>query len=388
MRQMKRVRCLAVGTALLVGLSGCKETFDFLPYSRELENMALMRTMGVDAGEGQKVSVTVSSGEQSKGSGEGSSGAVALQKEAETISGACLSMQGKGVSYVFYGHVGQLLLGEELAREGVEASLDYVLRDIEMRLQTNVYLVRSARAGEAIQAAAETGSATRRLEAMENDAGLLSHSMPRSVEDALQDLEETGCTFLPSLRLEGEERTMAADGYGLIKYGRLVDWVDGEGAKGVNLLMGKVDADVLELDLPEMGKVALRIVGAKSRVEPVVKNGRVTGLAVTCRVDANLAEGAGEVNLAREEIRRQLEEGLEQRSRSRLEKALEYCRRWDADFFRLENRAGQSAPWQKETLKNEWEPSMPVEVRVEGTLRRGYDVGNEFTMRGTTNEDR
>ena len=116
--------------------------------------------------------------------------------------------------------------------------------------------------------------------------------------------------------------------------------------------MGKVDADVLELDLPEMGKVALRIVGAKSRVEPVVKNGRVTGLAVTCRVDANLAEGAGEVNLAREEIRRQLEEGLEQRSRSRLEKALEYCRRWDADFFRLENRAGRSAPWQKETLKN------------------------------------
>ena len=149
MRQMKRVRCLAVGTALLVGLSGCKETFDFLPYSRELENMALMRTMGVDAGEGQKVSVTVSSGEQSKGSGEGSSGAVALQKEAETISGACLSMQGKGVSYVFYGHVGQLLLGEELAREGVEASLDYVLRDIEMRLQTNVYLVRGAQIGRA-----------------------------------------------------------------------------------------------------------------------------------------------------------------------------------------------------------------------------------------------
>ena len=99
---------------------------------------------------------------------------------------------------------------------------------------------------------------------------------------------------------------MAADGYGLIQYGQLVDWVDGDGAKGVNLLMGEVDADVLELDLPELGKVALRIVGAKSQVEPVVQDGRVTGLTVTCRVDANLAEGAGEVNLAREEIRRQL----------------------------------------------------------------------------------
>ena len=181
---------------------------------------------------------------------------------------------------------------------------------------------------------------------------------------------------------------MAADGYGLIQYGQLVDWVDGDGAKGVNLLMGEVDADVLELDLTELGKVALRIVGAKSRVEPVVQDGRVTGLTVTCRVDANLAEGAGEVNLAREEIRRQLEEALEQCSRSRLEQALEYCRTWDADFFQLKNRAGRSAPWQKEMLKKEWEPSMPIEVRVEGTLRRGYDVGNEFTMRGNTNEDR
>ena len=94
MKQVKRMGCLAASAALLLGLSGCKETFDFLPYSRELENMALMRTMGVDAGEGESISVTVSSGEQSKGSGEGNSSAVVLQEEAEAMSGACLSMQG------------------------------------------------------------------------------------------------------------------------------------------------------------------------------------------------------------------------------------------------------------------------------------------------------
>ena len=48
----------------------------------------------------------------------------------------------------------------------------------------------------------------------------------------------------------------------------------------------------------------------------MVQDGRATGLTVTCRVDANLAEGAGEVNLAREEIRRQLEEALEASRRS------------------------------------------------------------------------
>ena len=37
-------------------------------------------------------------------------------------------MQGEGSSYLYFGHVGQLLLGEELARQGVEPALDYILR--------------------------------------------------------------------------------------------------------------------------------------------------------------------------------------------------------------------------------------------------------------------
>ena len=212
------------------------------------------------------------------------------KKEAGTISGACLSMQGEGASYIFYGHVGQLLLGEDLARRGIGPALDYVLRDIEMRLETDVYLLRDAGAGEAVRAAAETGSATRRLEAMEADGGLLSYSMARSVEDALEDLEENGCTFLPSLILSGADRTMEADGYGLIRAGKLAGWASGEAARGVNLLQGQVDADILELPGPGREPIALRIVEAETRVEPIFEADELTGLSVVCRVEANLAE--------------------------------------------------------------------------------------------------
>ena len=97
---------------------------------------------------------------------------------------AVLGMQGEGSSYLYFGHVGQLLLGEELARQGVEPALDYILRDVETRLDTALYLVRGGTAGKAITAAGEDGSAADRLEALAEDAGLLAGSMPRTVKDA------------------------------------------------------------------------------------------------------------------------------------------------------------------------------------------------------------
>lgn len=49
-------------------------------------------------------------------------------------------MQGEGSSYLYFGHVGQLLLGRGAARQGVEPALDYILRDVETRLDTALYL--------------------------------------------------------------------------------------------------------------------------------------------------------------------------------------------------------------------------------------------------------
>lgn len=371
---MKR-QCAALAlAALLLPLSGCKETFDFLPYGRELDDMALMRTMGVDTAQ-NGVEVTVSSGAQDQGGGQGEGQPTVLRKEAGSISAACLSMQAQGVSYVFYGHVGQFLLGEELARNGVEAALDYVLRDIEMRLESNLYLIRGSRAGDAIEAAAQVNSATDQLESLEADAGLLADCMFRTVEDVMEDLAENGDSFAPALTLNEAEGQLETAGYGLLRQGALAGWAEGESARGVNLLMGWVDADVLEVEVPDMGKAALRVVGAKTQVRPVLTQGTVTGLALTCKVDANLAEGADGAHLEDPTLREALEAALEERCKLRLEEALDLCRTLDGDFFQLKTQAGLKEPWHWAAIQAA--PSLAdldLQVQVEGRIQRGYNV--------------
>ena len=371
---MKR-QCAALAlAALMVPLGGCKETFDFLPYARELEDMALMRTMGVDAA-AEGVAVTTSSGAQDQGGGQGAGKPTVLKQTGGSISAACLSMQAQGASYVFYGHVGQFLLGEDLARQGVEGALDYVLRDIEMRLASKLYLLRGGEAGAAIAAAAQVNSATDQLESLEADAGLLADSMFRTVEDVMEDLAENGDSFAPALILNEAEGQLEPAGYGLLRQGALVGWADGEAARGVNLLMGWVDADVLEVEAPRVGKAALRVVDAGTKVRPVFQGDALTGLELRCQVDANLAEGADGAHLEDPVLLEELEDALEARSQARLEACLDLCRALDGDFFQLETRAGLNTPWRWADIRAGWDLSrLELTVRVEGRVQRGYNV--------------
>ena len=97
-------------------------------------------------------------------------------------------------------------------------------------------------------------------------------------------------------------------GYAILKDGTLAGWAEDEAAYGVNLLLGQVDADVVEVPVPGGESAALRVVGARTRVRPRFQAGELTGLEILCRVDANLA--GGNADLEDPAVRTALEDGL------------------------------------------------------------------------------
>lgn len=379
---MKLRRVMALILPLLL-LSGC-ENAEFLPYAREVEKMALMRTLGVDAA-GDGVRVTASSGVQSKGADKGDEPPLVLSQTAGTVSGACLAMQSQGTSDIFFGHVGQLLLGEELAQRGLYEALGYVERDIEMRLDTELYVVKAGTAEKAVSASATNASAPAdRLEALEADAGLLAGSMPRSVKDVLSGLARDGASFAPAVVLtprrqgdggQGEEYDLNTAGYAVFRDGALAGWAEDDAARGVNLLLGRVEADVLELSRPE-GAVALRVVGAKTKVVPVFEGGVLTGLRVRCGVEANVAEAPAGLTLS-EDVLKDLRAGLARAEEARLRRALDLSQTLDADFLGLGRRAGMAAPWRWDALRAAWKsafPTLDIQLAVSADIQRSYDV--------------
>lgn len=373
--EIKRVATLTLTCVLLFLLTSCGKDFEMLPDTWELEAVALVRTMGLDVAEKSDVSVVVSTGDQSQGGKHGQEGPIVLQEQSGTIGGACLAMQGKGAAYVFYGHVGQLLLGEEMARRGIEEALDYTIRDVEMRLETNLYLIKENTAEQAIRSAAKKGSATERLEAMELDKHLVSNFMVRTVEDVVGDVGENGCSFLPALELSGKDEEMTAVGFGLIKESRLIGWAEGEAGQGVKLLKGNVGADMLEIDVPEKGRAALRMVDSGSRIKPVFNGDQFTGLKILCQVDANLAQGCENINLSDRATYEYLEGELIAQTENRLRAAVALSQNLNGDFFHMKTQAGLAAPWRWSAIQAQWSlPDLEVEIEVKGRISRGYDI--------------
>lgn len=353
---MKKV-CLCALTIMLL-LSGCRYS-GVLPYGREIEDMELIRTLGVDEGT-EGVAITASGGSSQEDTH-------VVSGQADTISAAVLALQSDGDSYLYFGHVTQLVVGETLAAQGFGPVLDYALRDVEMRPETALYLVRGGSAGQAIEKAAQEGSATDRLEALAADAGLTAGSMPRTVKDVLAELDRQGASFVPAVQ---ENQNLTAVGYGILKGDRLVGWAEGDAALGVNLIFGKVDADVVTVTTHDGSSAALRVVGAVTSVRPIRQGDTLTGLRIHCQVEANIAEGAA---MPDEDTLAQLEEALAAVEAGRMEQALALSAMLDADYLGLRHSAAFAVPWQKDVLlgSNSLE-GLALEVSAQAVIQRSY----------------
>lgn len=369
---MKRMGAAAALAAVLL-LSGCGKAA--LPYAREMGDMALLRTMGVDAGEAAgQVRVTVSTGKRAAGLQGESQPPLILSAAGESLSAACLSMQGLSDSYVFYGYVDQLLLGEEAALEGVEPVLDYFSRDVELGLGAQVWLVRGGTAQAAIEAGGETGVDSR-LSTLQTDSEMGAAGITRTAGEVFSSLLEQGCAYLPALRAagaeEGEQTALLEAGYGVLRDGALAGCLEGESAKGLELLAGQTAEDIIEVDLPS-GRAVARITEVSTRCEPVFQGEELTGLRLRCRATAELAEFRAPMDEGELD---QLREALEERESLRLRQVMDQLRSWGTDCTALGSQVAQANPARWENLRENWErlfSSVPLEISVQVSVSRTY----------------
>lgn len=347
---------------LTASLTGCSS----LPAAREMGDMALLRTMGVDSAPAG-VAVTGSTGPRARGLSSEGEPSLVLTAEQPSLSGACLAMQGQSDSFVFFGYVDQLLVGEGLAKEGVRPVLDYFAQDVELGLGAQLWLVRGATAQEAVSSAGEEGIDSR-LETLQNDSKMGIANLTRTAGEVYTDLLELGSAFVPALSSAGDETAaLLESGYGILRGDALVGFLDGEAAKGLELLAGGPAADIIEAELPN-NKVSAKITSARTKSGLRFQGDTPSALTVTCKATARLAERRNPLNGEDLEL---LRAELESREQDRLSAALEQLRSWGTDAAGLGAKAAMSHPAQWQRLQNswpEWFEKIPVEIQVQVTI--------------------
>ena len=209
----------------------------------------------------------------------------------------------------FWAHNRFILIGEELAREGIMEIIDLFARDGESRRTVQVVIVKGAKAVDLLQAEFE-------LERLPSEGaqGILLGSLAglgttvgTELNDLLQMLELPGMEPValraeivdrpPDVDLRGQSKrdvistSARLSGAAVFKKDKLVGWLGPKQTRGLLWIKGEIKGTVLVVEYPnEQDRlITVEVIRASSKVTPKIIDGKPQ-IKIEINVEGNLGE--------------------------------------------------------------------------------------------------
>ena len=388
-------------------LSGCGSIYSNY---REIEQLLVIQTMGLDANGG---GVELSLASSASGSGE----ARTLCAAGDSVSTAMDRIY--NYSYeeeLFCSHIGELLLGEALAEEGIQSCLNYVCRSPVMRLDTPLYVLRGTTAKEAVLNAGGSGKGIAEImDSVEASAERRGDSSIFTAADVMRDLDRCGSTLICALEYgpssentdtpgggrkgsgggsdsaaSSDEKdssdsgaqstgyTAALNGYAVIRDAKLCRYLDRDQAIAVGYLKNDTGISDITVTDPYGSPVVLELNGGGSRITPVwAAPGELKGLNVHVDVRASVIETAGRSQLSRADYLDYLTAALEEQISGYVRSTLTASKELRADFLGLATRVELSSPENFRLLARDFSdilPELELQISVSGQISHTSDM--------------
>ena len=374
----------------LLALPGCSGTSIYTNY-HEVEDLELIRTVGVDKAANQ-VEVTICSGVGLSGSAP-----KMYTNRARTLSTALSVIQKEPVGKeMYYAHTEHLVIGEEAARNGMEEYLDYVERSPEIRLDTNMFLVKGASAQEVItQVATEKTAAADILHFLANDVNKLGLGKVYSCGDVASALAKNGNALVMAIELEeskelsenSAEKMIAPAGYAVLKDGYLQRFLSMQESYGVSILENSTDYDDLEVPCDDEGNyVTLGVEKIDTSISANFENGEILSVDILVEVETSVTEADCMIDIMDAKVRKTIAEQVSAIQSDRVKSALRAAQDMNIDFLNLGNKIEIKSPVKFKKMQNKWEDifsALPIRVEVKTTLERTYNTGQPIEVVGS-----
>ena len=376
---MKKIPILILAAALLTGCAAKGTSL-----MREPDDLEMIRTVGVDKSD-DGYTVTIATGRGIDGSpprvrsGDGLTIDSALDFLQRTSHG----------QEPFYSHTEHVIIGEELAREGVDEVLDFMARSSEMRIETAMILAKSATAEELMTSSSgETAGLYDILNVMEEETASMGRGYMFTCLDAAAGLRETGHALILAAEvlpgdnaLDDSEKTLRGEGFGVIENGKLTGYVPTDDAPGVLLLLNKPVSLNLACDTGS-GRVGVTLEKARSDVKPEFAGGDLKKLEVSVSADIVITEAGAIKDLTSEKMRESIEKAVSQQVFDLLNTTISRSQAAGLDYIGLGAMVEKRAPVKFRDLRERWPelfPKLPVELKITTTVRRSYDLEESLT---------
>jgi spore germination protein KC len=376
-------------------LSGCWNR-------RELNDLAIALGVGIDKqGDEYRVSVQIVNPQEvavRKG-GSPFSPVTIYEEKGRTIFECFRRMTTRTPRKIYSSHLRILIIGEEVAREGIKDVLDFFARDHEVRTDFYVIVARGTKAKEAlgILQPLERLPANFLFKTLQTSERVWAPTTAVYLDELLADLMSKGKeAALTGVQIEGgSEEGKSTDNLktaeakaaihfstiGVFRKDKLVGWLDESESKGFNLIADKVKSTVGVLECPKGGQLSVEIVRADMRKKAKLKDGKPE-IDLFLRAEQSVGEVACDVDLTDIGTIGMLERESGKRARFLIEKAIHAAqKKYKADIFGFGDTIHRDEPKAWKKLQNDWAeqfPELPVNIHVEVKIRRTGTQSNSF----------
>ena len=302
MRKMLAILFVVVMYLLLAGCSGA-------PQSREAGSTTVISVLGV-AGEPGDMTVTGAA------EGRGDRPPAVLQGRGVTPAAGVEDLSQNGEQVADCAHIEHLLLAED-AGEVLPELLAYAFQEPQLSTETQLWIT----AGDMSAVFAPERDPAKRMGVLKSRGKDRLGFAPVTLREAASALAEGESLLLPYL-LNSDEG-LDFGGFALWRDGRIAGRFTGAAARGAALLSGERVHWV-------SGNLSLQSGGC--RITPLIEDGRLEGLSVSCNLGG---VAAGGWQAAGETIQK-----AEQTAEGEIRAALERMRELGGDGIGLKRRAG------------------------------------------------
>ncbi len=354
----------------------------------EIENLALVSNIAFDVGEFKDYKMTIQillpealGGANTQGA-SGESPVFVISGEGQTAFAANRQLREYLPKRPFYGNTMSVVIGEDLARQGVMPVLNVLETDHEFRRSKQMFLA-IGQGGKVLEA---------KIRVMANPGDIptgfvqtlpgISTTVTQTVGDFISQADaNTIEPVMPVIRIIeadpeiGENPEVRVAGTAAFKKDKLVGFLDEKESRGLLWVLARADGVINFQAAQTNESVTVEITRGSSSIESLIDESGNLSVNISIRTEGNLADQTGFADLANPKIRRSIERRLAETIRQEIKGALNKAQKeLKTDVFGFGGVFFRTYPklW-KETLEPQWDdiyPYLPVNIYVEAHIRR------------------
>jgi spore germination protein KC len=393
---VKKYYLMVIISSCIIILSGCWS-------SKEISELMIVTGMGIDrdstTGEYKVTLQIINPGEIASQTKTERLEVTTYQTTGESIYEVMRRFSTEVPRKMYLSHIQLVIFGEELAKEGIGKTLDFISRNHEFRTDFFILVSKNSKAEDILNVLTPTESSpsVSLYSSINVSEKVWAPTKGVHLDELLNTLISEGKEpILTGVKVGGDKEKgdevssleqikpaaiTKITGYAAFKKDKLVGWLSENESKGYNYIINNITSTVGSIPCEGGGIIALEVKKSKTDLKANVKNGKPS-ITIKTDIEADLGEIQCDMDLTKTEIIKKVEKDAGKQVEGLMEEVITKAKEeFKSDIFGFGETIHRQHPKAWKKLKGNWNETfqdLEISSDINYKIRRIGTISDSF----------